>query len=408
MDELQNGSALSGIKVIDFSWSVVGPSITAFLSYYGAEVIKVESIHAPEVTRRSAPFQDNIVGIDRSRAFPTLNTNKYSLSLNMRHPKSQYVIEKLIQRADIVVQSATESTLEKLGLDYQYLKNINNKIIVLNTTNQGQTGPCRNHPGYGDSSVALAGFPEVTGWPDHEPSLPPGAYTDSVTPWFGSLAILAALLFRDDTETGQHIDLSQLEAGLHMLLPAFVMYSANNFISRRDGNRSLTDAPHGVYKCRGEERWCAIAITNDDEWGAFCKAIGNPSWTKDEQFSTMPLRKQNENELDKLVEGWTKKLTPDEIVTTLQAAGVPSGVVENIGDLHDDIEIKHRGHFQSMEHPVIGDYTVDLPPARFSTIATSLRRPAPQLGEHTEYVMCQLLKVDEEKFIELYSENVFE
>ena len=169
LNEIQNGSALSEINVVDFSWSVVGPSIAAFLSYYGAEVIKVESIHAPEVSRRSAPFQDNIVGIDRSRAFPTLNTNKYSLCLNMKHPESQYVIEKLIQRADIVIQSATESTLEKLGIDYHHLKSINNKIIVLNTTNQGQTGSCSNHPGYGDSSVALAGFPEVTGWPDREP-----------------------------------------------------------------------------------------------------------------------------------------------------------------------------------------------------------------------------------------------
>jgi benzylsuccinate CoA-transferase BbsF subunit len=399
---------LENVKIADFSWSVVGPTITMFLSCYGAEVVKVESIYSPEVTRHSAPYKDGVVGIDRSFVFPKLNTNKYSICLNLKHPKGREIALRLVAWADIVVQSTSNSTLDKLGLNYADLREVNRDIIVLNTTNQGQTGPYRDHPGYGDATVALAGFPEVTGWPDREPSLPPGAYTDMVTPWFGSLAVLTALAYRDRTGLGQHIDISQLESGIHMLMPAFLIYSANKVISRRAGNRSLTEAPHGVYRCLGDDRWCAIAVTSEVEWQAFCQVLGDPDWTREPKFATMLQRKKNEDELDKLVETWTVNLTPEEVMTRLQMAGVAAGVVQNIKDLHADPQLEHHGYFQTLRHPEIGDYAVELPPMRFSRSAAELRRPAPRLGEHTEYVCCQLLGMPVEEFVHLHSEGVFE
>ena len=401
-------SPLKDIRIADFSWSVVGPSITTFFSYYGAEVVKVESIHTPEVTRRSAPFKDNLVGIDRSLVFPTLNTNKYSICLNLKHPGGREIALKLAKWADIIVQSATDNTLEKLRLNYEDFKTVKKSIIVLNTTSQGQIGPNSNHPGYGDAAVAMAGFPEVTGWPDREPSLPPGAYTDSVTPWFGALAIMAALEFRNRTGKGQHIDLSQLEAGAHMLAPAFLVYSANHVVPMRNGNRSASGAPHGVYRCLGDNRWCAIAVTSEDEWKAFCRALGEPRWTKDPKFVTQYSRKKNEDELDDLVESWTASVTPEEALQKLQAAGVASGIVKNIRDLHNDAQLNHRGHFQKVKHPEVGEYTVELPPARFSQSAVEVRQPAPRLGEHTEYVCCSLLGISAEEFVRLHSEGIFE
>ncbi len=401
-------SPLEGIKIADFSWSVVGPSVTTFLSYYGAEVVKVESIYAPEITRRSAPYRDGVVGIDRSLVFPTLNTNKYSLCLNLKHPKGREIALRLVAWADIVVHSATNNTLDKLGLNYANLREVNEDVIVLITTNQGQTGPYSNHPGYGDAVVALAGFPEVTGWPDREPSLPPGAYTDSITPWFGQLAILAALEYRDRTGLGQHIDLAQLEAGLHMLMPASLMYGANDVIAQRAGNRSLIDAPHGVYRCLGNDRWCAIAVTSEAEWQAFCRALGDPDWTRDHRFATVTERKQNEDELDRLIEMWTVNHTAEDVMMRLQKARVPAGVIQHIGDLHADPQLEHRGRFQAVSHPEIGSYTVELPPMRFSRDAAEIRRPAPRLGEHTEHVCCQLLGMSGEEFVLMYSDGVFE
>ena len=399
---------LANIKIVDFSWSVVGPTIATYLSYYGAEVVKVESIFTPEVTRRSAPFKDNVVGINGSLVFPTLNTNKYSISLNLKHPKGREIALSLVAWADIVVESATSSTVDKLGLDYAELKRVNEDIIVLNASGQGQTGPFRNHPGYGDTVVALVGFPEVTGWPDRDTTLPPGAYTDSVTPWFGSLAILAALEYRNRTGIGQYIDLSQLEASLHMLASAVVLCSANNVVSKRAGNQSLTDAPHGVYRCFGEERWCAIAVTSEAEWKEFCRILGNPEWTRSNKFSTLLQRKKNEDELDRLVEAWTQNLDAEEVMTQLQTAGIAAGVVENIGDLHADPQLKHRRYFQTVEHHEIGHYTVEMPPMRFSNISAEIRQPAPRLGEHTEYVCCELLGISTDEFIRLNDEGIFE
>ncbi|MFC1863291.1 CaiB/BaiF CoA transferase family protein [Thermodesulfobacteriota bacterium] len=408
MEKRMGKSPLEGIKVADFSWSVVGPTISTFLSYYGADVVKVESTHSPEITRHSAPFKDNVVGIDRSYVYSSLNTNKSSISLNLKHQKGREIALRLVEWADIVVQSATDSTLKKLGISYEHLKEANSDIIALNTSNQGETGPCANQPGYGDAVVALAGFPEVTGWPDREPSLPPGAYTDSVAPWFGCLAVLAALEYRNRTGKGQHIDIAQLETGLHMLSPAALMYSANNKIMQRDGNRSLTNSPHGVYRCKGDDRWCALAVTSEIEWQAFCTVIANPGLSGDPRFSTIPQRKKNEDELDRIIESWTINFSPEEVMTLLQKAAVAAGAVRNIKELHEDPQLMHREHFRTMKHPEIGDYGFEMPPMRLSENDFELRRPAPRLGEHTSYVCCELLGISDKEFVQLHSEGVFE
>jgi benzylsuccinate CoA-transferase BbsF subunit len=401
-------SPLQNVKIADFSWSVVGPEIALYLSYYGAQVIKIESVHTPEVTRRSSPFKDNISTIDRSMVFPTHNTNKYSMSLNLKHPKGHDVALRLVSWADIVVQSTTSRTLEKLKLTYADLREVNERLIVLVTSNQGQTGTYSGHPGYGDAVVALSGFPEVTGWPDRAPSLPPGAYSDSFTPWFGTLAVLAALEYRNRTGKGQLIDLAQLEVAANMLTPAFIVHSANNSTIIRMGNRSHIDAPHGVYRCLGDDRWCAIAITSEEEWNRFIKVLGEPDWARDLRFSSMAQRKKNEDELDKLIETWTIKQTAEEVMTKLQANNIAAGVVKNISDLHRDPQLTHRGHFQTISHPEIDKYTIELPPYRLSENSVELRRPAPLLGENTEYVCCNLLQMSGEEFAQLYSEGVFE
>jgi len=403
-----NTSPLQNIKIADLSWSVVGPSIALYLSYYGAEVVKLESLHTPEVTRRSSPFKDGVSNIDRSLVFPIHNTNKYSISINLKHPKGRDVALRLVSWADIVIQSTTSKTLEKLKLTYSDLKEVNERLIVLVTSNQGQTGPYSSHPGYGDAVVALSGFPEVTGWPDRAPALPPGAYSDSFTPWFGSLAVLAALEYRNRTGKGQLIDLAQLEAAANMLTPTFLTCSANNSPIMRMGNRSQTDAPHGVYRCLGNDRWCAIAIASEEEWNNFIKVLGEPDWARSHKFSSMVQRKKNEDELDKLIENWTSKRTAEEVMAELQANHIAAGVVQNVSDLHQDPQLKHRGHFQAISHPEIDEYNVELPPYRLSENHVELRRPAPLLGGNTEYVCCNLLEMSGEEFAQLYSEGVFE
>lgn len=399
---------LRGIKIADFTSGMVGPFACMNLSFYGAEVIKIESKHAHELIRVSAPYKDNIVGINRSYHFARLNTNKYSIALNLNNEKAQKIARQIAARADVVIESFVGDALEKRGLGYKDICKVNPEVIMLSTTSQGKTGPYRSHPGYGFQLVALSGFSHFTGWPDRPPSVPVGAYTDSIAPWFVITAVLAALDYRDRTGKGQYIDLSQLESSLHFLAPALLDCAVNEKVQMRMGNRSNTSVPHGVFPCKGEDRWCAILVQNEEQWNNFCEVMGNPNWTRDKKFATVFERKKNEDKLETLISEWTQKQDPYELMKKLQDAGVPAGVVQNAADICGDIQLQHRDHFIKVEHPEIGPYEAEVPSFRLPLCPAEIDMPAPCLGEHTEYVCCQLLNMSTEEFVELLNEGIFE
>ena len=399
---------LQGVKVLDFSIAFMGPDLTRTLSAFGAEVIKVESIHQHELTRVSAPFKDNVVGINRSFVFAAMNTGKHGITLNLKHPRSAEVVKRLITWADIVVENFVPGSVKKYGLDYEQLRELKPDIIVLSLSAQGATGPYSRHPGYGFNLLALCGFSHLTGWPDHEASVPVGAYTDFILPWFAIAAILSALDYRLRTGKGQHIEGSQLEISPQFLIPAILDYTANGRVQTRCGNRSSSASPHGAFRCRGNDRWCVIAVSSDEEWETFCRVIGSPEWTKDRKFNTLGGRKDNEDELDKLVEAWTVLFTPEEVMTRMQAPGVASGVVQSIKDVVNDPQLEHRGTFRILEHPELGAHICENLAFRLSKCKVEWKRPAPCLGEHNEFVYTKLLGMSEEEFVELLNDGVFE
>jgi crotonobetainyl-CoA:carnitine CoA-transferase CaiB-like acyl-CoA transferase len=174
------------------------------------------------------------------------------------------------------------------------------------------------------------------------------------------------------------------------------------------GNSCSYAAPHAVYKCRGDERWCAISVFSDAEWKAFCQVMGNPAWTENPEFATLLGRKQNEEELNRLVEQWTTNHSAEEVMEAMQKAGVAAGLAENGEDLHKDPQLKHRHHFWMLEHPEMGVTSYDGPPFRLSKTPAELHMHGPCVGEHNEYVYTQLLGMSDEEFIELLSEGVFD
>lgn len=400
--------ALEGIKVVDFTISAVGPLMTKALADYGAEVVKVESVYGRELTRVSAPFKDGKVGIDRSLVYAWTNTNKYCISLNLNHPRAAEVTKRLVAWGDVVIENMTPGTMEKWGLDYDGLRKIRPDIIMLRASQGGQTGRFAKQPSYGFQTLALAGFSHFTGWPDREPCGPATAYSDVIAPWFGLSALLSALDYRRRTGNGQYIDLSILEASLVFLTPALLDFFANGRIQERNGNRSSSNAPHGAYRCSGDDRWCVIAVTNDREWRSFCSAIGNPDWTNLPKFATAIGRKRNEEELEHLVEEWTKSHTPEEVMARLQAAGVPAGVVQDTRDVFNDPQLKQSGFFRTANHAIIGRYTSPRQPYVLSKSPAEIRMPAPCLGEHNEYVYVKLLGFSDDEFLKLSEEGVFE
>lgn len=399
----------SKLKVADFSWAVVGPLTSKYLADHGATVVKVESITRPDPTRLMEPFKDNITDVNLSGFFTIHNSNKYSLALNLNHPRAKEITKPLISWADVTLESFTPGKKERWGLGYEDVKQINPDIIMLSTSNQGQTGPHAQHPGYGTQLTSLAGINYITGWPDREPSNPFGAYTDYIAHRYAVTSLVAALIHHHRTGKGQYIDLSQYEASLHCSAPLMLDYFANGRIKQRNGNRCDYAAPHGAFRCRGDERWCVVAVFSDEEWCSLCQVMKNPGLADDPRFATMLDRKKNEAELERLIEAWTINFTPEELMTSLQAAGVPAGIVENGQDLVEhDPQLKARGHFQSLKHPEMGQCIYDRLPFRLSKTPDKLTRPAPCLGQHTEIVCRQILGLPDDKFVELLNEGVFQ
>ena len=403
-------SALKDIKIIDFTWVAAGPLTTKLLADYGATVIKVETMNRPDRLRVNTPYKDNVPGINRSGYFAFFNANKYSISLNLSHPKAREIARKLILWAGITVDNFTPGSLERWGLGYKDLVTERPDLITLSLSAQGQTGSYANHIAFGTQLSGLAGFTELTGWADREPAQPFGAYTDNVGPHFADAILLASLDYRRRTGKGQYIDLSQLETSLHFLAPLFLDYFTNNRVNSRRGNSHDSAAPHWVYRCQGEDRWCAITIMNEAQWQSFCKILEADSltWTEEERFSTALARKQHEGELNSLIEQWSMRHTAEEVMRRLQEAAVPASVVETSQDLFNDPQLRARNHFWVMEHPEIGQYPHLGQASKLSKTPAKAIRPAPCLGEHTEYICREILGIPDTDFISMLTDGVFE
>jgi crotonobetainyl-CoA:carnitine CoA-transferase CaiB-like acyl-CoA transferase len=396
---------LEGIKVLDFTWILAGPLTTKALADYGAGVIKIEGRSRPDSHRVTGPFKDGISGLNRSAEFNWRNTGKLSVTLDLTNPKGVEIAKRLVTWADVVVENFAGGVMKRMGLGYEELKKVKPDIIMLSSCMTGQTGPFFNHPGLGMHLTALSGFSHIAGWPDRPPT-DLGVYTDFLNPHINCVTLLAAILYRNQTGKGQYLDVSQFENAVHFMAPLVMDYAVNQRIADRMGNRSLDAAPHGAYRCRGEDKWCAIAVFTEEEWQSFGKIIGNPAWQRDPKFSTLLARKGNEEELDRLVEEWTINHSAEEVMNIMQAAGVGAGVLQTGEDLVEhDPQLKHR-HFSSVtEHPEVGEYLVRRPSFLLSRSTYEVRR-APLLGEHNEYALRELLGMSDDEIAELVIEKV--
>jgi benzylsuccinate CoA-transferase BbsF subunit len=340
--------------------------------------------------------------------FTHLNTSKYSIALNLKCASAKDIIEKLVRWADVINANMVPGTLARLGFGYDQVRAIKPDIIMAEGSAYGQTGPMAHEWGVDGTGAALSGYLDLTGWPDRGPVGPNAPYGDVVLPFFIATAIVAALDYRRRTGKGQYIDASMLEVCVHQITPSLLDCEANGHLQTRNGNRITYAAPHGVFPCKGDDRWCAIGVFTEDEWEAFCRVIGKPELIKDPAFSTLKSRKDNEAELEKLVAAWTSKRTAEEIMKMLQAAGVPVGVVQTMQDIVDhDPQLKMREFLIPLKHPVIGIFGHPTPPYKLSKTGAKVTT-SPCLGEHTEYICTELLRISDEEFINLWQQGIFE
>ncbi len=400
--------ALQGIKVADFSWVAAGPIMTQYLAAYGATVVRIESSQRPDALRTSGPFKDGKPGVDRSANYAFYNANKYSISLDLNNPHGSEVARRLIAWADVVAENFAPGVMERRGFSYEEIIKIKPDIIMVRTSNQGQKGsPQGRQPGFGQHLVGLCGFGYYSGWPDRDPLGFGMAYTDMISPRFGVAALIAALDYRRRTGRGQVLDMSQLETAIHFLAPQVLDFNVNRRLGGRVGNVDPYAAPHGAFPCKGDDTWCAIAIFTDEQWDSFSRLVDRP-WTKDPKFSTLFNRKMNEDELEQLVSEWTSNLSAEQLMHLMQDAAIPAGVVQGAEDVINDPQLKLRGSFWTMEHKELGSCTHLGRHFTLSKTPAEPERPAPCLGEHTEYVCSKILGMSDEEFVRLVSLHAFD
>lgn len=405
--------ALEGTRVVDFSWIVAGPTTTRMLADFGSEVIRVENEQTLDVIRNTPPVKSGS-SPNAGGMFNNLNRNKLGITLNVMHPDGMDLIHDLIAISDFVVENFSSSVLERWGLDYESQRKIRPDIIYLSLSGFGHSGRDRHFTTWGPTAQALSGLTHMSGLPNHEPAGWGFSYMDHTAGYYGAMACIMALHHRNRTGEGQWIDLSQVEAGIPLTGTAILDKTINGRSYREGanppGNRSVEPAvaPHNTYKCKGDDRWCAISIFNDEEWVVFGGAIGYPDWVTDIKFASNEQRVQNQNELDNLITTWTVKYTPHQVMEKLQAVGIAAGAVQTPKEkIEEDPQLRFRNFLPEISHDELGKAKFEGQPVKLSKSPWKLRMPSPLLGEHSDYVYRQLLGTPEEKLTRLADEAVF-
>ncbi|MFH1087319.1 MAG: CoA transferase [Chloroflexota bacterium] len=397
---------LHGIRIVDFGQTIIGPWAAQLLAIMGAEVIKVESHENMDTVRSYAPFANDVQTPNSSALFNNLNFSKKSCTLNLKHPEGIRLAKQLVSISDIAIENFSVGVMDRLGLAYEALRQIKPDIIMVSCSFVGQGGPHRNHRAYGNTAQAYSSLTALTGYLDGKPRGLGGTWADPVGGEFAALAALAALLYRQKTGKGQFIDVSMTEAILTMLPEAIMDYATNDINRTCMGNRDDLMAPHGVYRCRGDDRWVAIAVSTEQEWRSLAGTLGSLPWTNDKRFSHMRERLSSQDELDSLITTWTSTRTNVQVMEALQQAGVAAGPCFDQQQLVDNHHLRERELLIEVDHPEAGRRLGLRLPWRTSEDMHFVYGHAPLLGQHNEYVFCQLLGLSKDAMSRLVEEKV--
>ncbi len=384
---------LAGIRVTEFTTSWVGPECGFTLAQMGAEVIKVENPVTPDYWRRICKAYVEGKGLNRSGIFASINRGKKSFVIDLKKPENVALAKRLVKMSDIVIVNFAPDVMDKLGLNYAELKKVKPDIIMVAASGYGYTGPDKEGVAFGPVLEPYAGLSLFIGNPADPPLSCGVTVTDHLGAVVCALAAMIALHHRDATGEGQYVDISEVEALMTCMPEVFMEFVMNGRMLQRQGNRDEVMVPHGCYRCRGEDKWIAIAVDGDAQWRAFCTAMGKSELANAARFADAFSRKHNEDELDKIIAGSTKDQTHTEAMHKLQQVGVAAGPVYSSEELFQDPHLRARQFFIEHEHPEVGKKELHGVFARFSETPAEIRGSDPLFGEHTEWVLKNLLGV---------------
>ena len=393
-----------GIRVTDFGWIYALPYATAWLGALGADVIKIESSTRPDLVRFLSGT-DGVTSINRSGIFNAINFSKRSLHLNLSHPKARDIAIRLIRMSDIVAENFTTRTMRNLGLAYDDLRRIRPDLIMISGTSLGQTGPYADTVGWGPTNQAFAGTSHLTGYPDGFPCAGGGTWPDFAVGVAMVFALTAALYHRSRTGQGQYIDLSMCEVVTSMMPEAMLDYFMNGVERGPIGNRDPEMAPHGVFPVKGNDRWVAIAVPNDAEFGILCEALGVPGMARDPRYASSAARLVNVDPLEQEIAELTRQFEREELAAKLVARNLCAGSVYSAFDLVNDSAFAQSGMMVKLHHKECGERPTPTLPVRFSQLEPRYK-PAPLAGEHTDEILRELLDMSDGEIDALREEKV--
>ena len=407
---------LEGIRILDLSRIWAGPYATKLLADMGAEVIKIEAIQSYDTHRGPRPAARGVTAYpdrepgsrpwNRNGWFNSLNMNKLGLTVDLTQSLGRKVFDNLVMVSDVVVENFRYGVMERLGYSYQVLARHRPDIIFLSMPAFGNSGPWRTYVQYGVGQEQLAGMSYLTGYTGEGPMKSGINHGDPITGSHAAGAILAALLYRRRTGRGLYIDLSHLESAVSLMGEQLLGLQLTGSTPERRGNGHSAMAPHGVYPCRGEDRWVSIAVASDKEWRRLCGAMGRPDLRDDPHFSDALSRYRNQDRLDGEIAPWTQPQDFREVALLLQRAGVAAEPVLSAKDLLEDPHFKERGAFEEVTHMDAGTHLYAGIPWKLSRTPGAIRRAAPLLGEHNQHILQQLLGMGQRQIDELQQQSV--
>lgn len=397
---------LAGLRVLDFAWIGAGALVTKALAELGADVIRIESRSRPDNLRQSPPFRPGVTGLEASGYFASRNPGKRSVALNMKHPQARGIALELASKCAVFASNFRSGVLERWGVAYDDVREVNPQIVYLTMPMQGAEGPHASYTGFGSTIAALAGLGYTTGVPGRAPVGTGTHYPDHVpNPGHALVALLAAILHQQVSGQGQHVEMAQLESTVNVVGPG-ILYSSLGGEVEPSGNRSPGCAPRGTYRC-ADDKWLALSCETDEHWRSLTVTLKQSEWLDDGRFGTLLQRQRYAEDLDAAVASVLSTLARPSALAALTGAGVPAGPVNTAEDMLSDPRLSARGFWQTVDHEVLGDVPMFHLPFTLDGEPRPRMSPPPLLGEHTREVATTLLDMTDERFDELAADGLF-
>jgi len=384
---------LEGVRILAFTTGYAGPYAGRLLAGYGAEVIKIESKKGGlDTFRHYGQHKD----IDAAPRFIECNLGVRSMAVNLKHPTGARLIRELAGKTDAILQNFRPRVLDKLGLGDDELRKVNPKLVIVKLPGFGSEGPKSGYGTWGFNLTAFSGMTYLWNHPEQDrPIGSQGVYPDHIGFVMGPTLMVAALLNSRRTGKGVTVDLAQIEGTAYMLGATYLETSVNGADPQPKGNHYAAAAPHGCFRCQGEDRWCVMSVRDDNEWQSFCHVIGRPELVGDARYMDPQSRLEHRADLNAIAQQWTESRSAEEVMNQLQSTGVPAGVVQTGADLLKDPQLRQRNYFASFADSLIGPFEIPRSGILFKNMVEEPLRLPNRFGADNDQILSELLGYDQ-------------